>query len=1212
VRALCAVSLPEARLTTNSGNDPSSFYVTGGTLPRDAPSYIARTADTDLLESLRAGTYCYVLTSRQMGKSSLMVRAATVLREEGVRCVVLDLTAIGQNLSAEQWYDGLLNLVGRQLDMEQELEAFWLSHPSLGPLQRWMRAIREVVLLPVPSSDNLPRSCVFFIDEIDAVRSLPFSADEFFAGIRECFNRRTEDSLYERITFCLLGVATPADLIRDTRTTPFNIGRRIELHDFTQDEASPLSTGIHKQMAAGDLLLERILFWTHGHPYLTQRLCRAVQEDPSVMMPRDVDRLCEQFFFTVRSQEQDDNLLFVRDRLLRSDVELSGLLLLYGDILRGKNIRDDELDPAVDVLRLSGVVRSEAGRLVVRNRIYARVFAAEWVRRNMPDAELRRHKAAFRRGALRTALASGAVIAAMGALVFRAMRSEGRLRSERDRSSRLVYDVNMNLAQGEWEADRLAHAVEVLEQTAGSPERGFEWYYWFRQCQLDLPDTTEGFDGGFALSRDRHTFLTSLKMEVRDAATLERVATLPVENEAITSLPAIDGSLAADGSRAVTVGNDGKVEVWDRGGRQRIALKKPAGDIAFAVLSGDGSRLATSGGYGVAQLWDANTGRLVMANSVASAALKEALLKKDEEKIDEHNLPAGIGFSPDSRHFAVGDLKGMRICDASSGHTVRTLTMPSALMVVPFFSRDGRLLFTWSLPLFSKVFLDDKDELRGTLRRWEVATGRLLGTDAGFPVPRCFSDDGRFMAAGANGVGDSDTFVTAIYEVLDGGRRLARRWSERGIRSLDFSPDGKHVVSAKTIAKKSSAFDPFPSPHPSNVAVVRDSLTGRVQFRFKGGDNAFDQLAYLAGGQRILASGKDGGLLKVWDGVSREPLTRRIDTLKPWLSGFPSPDLRHLATRLGDSLIDVIVRNMETDEITGRIAGTDPSSDPAFSSNGRWLALRMRDSTVRLLDVNSGQFVGRPVPASKNLYVILPSPDGRHLLVTEAVAHESSGSGGNIFMGGSAGGGTSYTPIGRPTVWSTSTGQRETTLDSTDLVSSAAFTPDSQQVITSGSVDKSTVWSVNSGRRDGILPHGFRPMAVSSDSGRALLRQGEGDIKVWDMLANKEISTLVGKKIDRGARAAFSPDGSRIVTGGTDITVWDSATGRETMRLQAICPTHVAFSSDGRSIRAFGSRDGDKKYWTLQSWQAATDADVAAWYLRRSVLRPARLRDGTP
>src|SRR5881275_452949 len=124
----------------------SSFYITGGTLRPDAPSYVERQADTELYDGLRHGEFCYVLTPRQMGKSSLMNRTATRLREEGVAVVLLDLTAIGQNLTVEQWYGGLLDRMGRMLDLEDELEAFWLERERLGPLQRWMSALREVVL----------------------------------------------------------------------------------------------------------------------------------------------------------------------------------------------------------------------------------------------------------------------------------------------------------------------------------------------------------------------------------------------------------------------------------------------------------------------------------------------------------------------------------------------------------------------------------------------------------------------------------------------------------------------------------------------------------------------------------------------------------------------------------------------------------------------------------------------------------------------------------------------------------------------------------------------------------------------------------------------------------------------------------------------------------------------------------------------------------
>src|SRR5205823_6312803 len=94
-------------------------------------------------------------------------------------------------------------------------------------------------------------------------------------------------------------------------------------------EAGPLADGLGRASPAAEALLERVLYWTGGHPYLTQRLCQAVAEDPSVSDAPGVDRLCRELFLAHGAAERDDNLLFVRERLLASDVDLPGLLELY-------------------------------------------------------------------------------------------------------------------------------------------------------------------------------------------------------------------------------------------------------------------------------------------------------------------------------------------------------------------------------------------------------------------------------------------------------------------------------------------------------------------------------------------------------------------------------------------------------------------------------------------------------------------------------------------------------------------------------------------------------------------------------------------------------------------------------------------------------------------------------------------------------------------
>ena len=351
--------------------------------------YIERSADRELQAALRRGEYAYVLSARQTGKTSLLLHTMRALRAEGARCAKIDLGAFGSDASPDAFYESVAVEIADALGIEDAgVSACFQRWQRLTPVRRFLHFLRDTA-----ASHESP--LVVFIDEIEGFLKLPMHvADDFLSALRTLYNDRGREPIFRRLSFCLMGVCTPGELIRDERRTPFNVARSITLADFTWPELREGFLPVLSSQPEAEALLERVFHFTNGHPYLSHRLVQDLVErtqpaDASLLVPADVDAIVQRQCLSSLGREQENFLEVERRLCLGSAHRVRQRVALYRAIRAGQRVVVRGRDPVQLELHLSGLVRAEPdpdgeASLVVRNRVFAQLFDAGWAPKSDP------------------------------------------------------------------------------------------------------------------------------------------------------------------------------------------------------------------------------------------------------------------------------------------------------------------------------------------------------------------------------------------------------------------------------------------------------------------------------------------------------------------------------------------------------------------------------------------------------------------------------------------------------------------------------------------------------------------------------------------------------------------------------------------------------------------------------------------------------------
>lgn len=208
------------------------------------------------------------------------------------------------------------------------------------------------------------------MDEIDALTKTSYS-DQIFAQIRSIYFSRVNFEELSRLTYLLSGVMEPTDIIKDPKISPFNIGQKIFLNDFSKQEF--LAFLSNAKINIDNESLERIFYWTNGNPRMTWDLCSEIENEAKEEKVNNVliDKVVNEIYLTAFDKPPVDNIR----ELVKNDREIRNAVIDIGQE-KGKYITDK----LKSKLYLSGIINYEENNVQIKNNIIKESLNPLWIK----------------------------------------------------------------------------------------------------------------------------------------------------------------------------------------------------------------------------------------------------------------------------------------------------------------------------------------------------------------------------------------------------------------------------------------------------------------------------------------------------------------------------------------------------------------------------------------------------------------------------------------------------------------------------------------------------------------------------------------------------------------------------------------------------------------------------------------------------------------